>query len=212
MRHDPERPLSPILLVPGWSDRPRVMRRLHRRFVAAGWPPAAVHTVEFRDRFGSNVEHAAEVAEAAASLLSRATVPVLDIVAHSMGGLAVRRYLAETPCPVRRAVFLGTPHAGTWAAVVAWGGGRREMMPGSEFLRTLPAIPPGVACTTIRTPLDLRIFPGTSARVRGARDIVIRLTTHQGMLRSGAVFESIRAALLAPEGATMRVAGEARTS
>ena len=86
------------------------------------------------------------------------------------------------------------------------------MLPGSEFLRTLPAIPADVACTTIRTPLDLRIFPGTSARVRGARDIGIRLTTHQGMVRSGAVFETIRAALLDPDGATVRVAGEARTS
>jgi triacylglycerol lipase len=190
---------TPVLLVPGWSDRPRVMRRLRQRFVAAGWPDAAVEIVSFEDRFGSNVAHAEEVDAAAHALLSRRGAPYLDVVAHSMGGLAVRRFIVNGECRVRRAIFLGTPHAGTWAALAAWGGGRREMMPGSEFLRSLPPLPEHIRCTTIRTPLDLRIFPGSSARIHGAQDIVIRLATHQGLLRSRAVFESILSLLQAPE-------------
>jgi hypothetical protein len=81
------------------------------------------------------------------------------------------------------------------------------MMPGSEFLRSLPGIPAHVGCTTIRTPLDLRIFPGSSARIPGARDIVVRLASHQGLLRSRAAFESIRAALQEPDAQPFRVAG-----
>jgi pimeloyl-ACP methyl ester carboxylesterase len=189
----------PVLLVPGWSDRPRVLGRLHARFIEAGWPHDAVTVVEFRDRYGSNVEHAAEVAAALDALLERCGGSVADIVAHSMGGLAVRHYLAGTAeHRVRRAVFLGTPHAGTWAALLAWGGGRREMLPGSEFLRTLP--PPCVACTTIRATFDLRILPGTSARLGGAPDVLLKRATHQGLLRSRAGFAAILEALEGPDG------------
>jgi len=50
----------------------------------------------------------------------------IDIATHPMGGLAVRRYLEQAECPVRRVVFLGTPHQGTVAAMLGWGrvGGR----------------------------------------------------------------------------------------
>ena len=183
----------PVLLVPGWSDRPRALRHLRDRFVGAGWRPEAVAPVGFRDRHGSNVAHAEEVAAALDVLLERNGCAQADVVAHSMGGLAVRRYLADAGGQrVRRTVFLGTPHAGTWAALLAWGGGRREMLPGSAFLRTLP--PPCVPCTTLRATLDLRIFPAVSARLDGERDVLLR-ATHQGLLRSRTVFEAILDAL-----------------
>ena len=187
----------PVLLVPGGSDRPRVLGRLLARFLEAGWPHDAVTVVGFRDRYGSNIEHGAEVAAALDALLERCGADVADIVAHSMGGLAVRHYLARTAGRgVRRTVFLGTPHAGTWAALLAWGGGRREMLPGSAFLRALP--PPCVACATIRATLDLRVFPGSSARLRGAPDVLLKRATHQGLLRSRAAFDAILEALEAP--------------
>lgn len=198
----------PVLLVPGWSDGPRVMRRLRRRLLAAGWPEGAVEVVAFRDRFGSNVAHAGEVAAAARALLSRTSARSLDVVAHSMGGLAVRLFIADAECHVRRAIFLGTPHAGTWAALLAWGGGRREMLPGSDFLRALPPLPTYTRCTTFRTPLDMRIFPRASARAHGAADVVIPFVTHEGMVRSRRVFEAVRATLEAPEGVHTSVAVE----
>ena len=212
MRQDTEEGAPPpVLLVPGWSDRPAVMRRLRRRLIEAGWAESAVDVVGFRDRFGSNVAHAEEVAEAAGGLLARTGARRLDVVAHSMGGLAVRLFLAVEGCPVRRVVFVATPHAGTWAALAAWGGGRREMMPGSEFLCALPPIPPHVRCTTVRTPRDLRIFPGSSACVAGAHDVVVRLATHQGLLRSRLAFEGIRRALVeyADDGPVRVAAGTA---
>lgn len=194
---DRGRPRVPVLLVPGWSDRPRVLRRLHGRFIEAGWPRHAVTVVGFRDRYGSNVEHGAEVAAALDALLERCGENVADVVAHSMGGLAVRHYLAQTAGRgVRRTVFLGTPHGGTWAALLAWGGGRREMLPGSAFLRALP--PPCVACATIRATLDLRIFPASSARLHGAPDVLLKRATHQGLLRSRAAFDAILDALEGP--------------
>jgi pimeloyl-ACP methyl ester carboxylesterase len=187
---------TPVLLVPGWSDRARVLARLRGRFLAAGWSSEAVAIVDFRDRFGSNIAHAGEVARAAAILLAGVGAESLDIVAHSMGGLAVRRYLTDDAAHrVRRVVFLGTPHSGTWAALLSWGGGRREMLPGSEFLRALPV--PAVPCTTIRTPLDLRIFPRASARLAGVPDVVVGHASHQGLLRDRVVFDAILDALTA---------------
>ena len=48
---------------------------------------------------------------------------------------------------------------------------------------------------TIRAPLDLRIFPASSARLEGMTDRIVPLATHQGLLRSRAAFDAILAAL-----------------
>lgn len=68
----------------------------------------------------------------------------VDVVAHSMGGLIVRQYLLHHPVhPIRRIVFLATPHFGTHAAhllaeiATASPFGNQqgeEMQPGSDFL------------------------------------------------------------------------------
>ncbi|MDX8407614.1 MAG: alpha/beta fold hydrolase [Mariprofundaceae bacterium] len=70
--------------------------------------------------------------------------PVVDVVAHSMGGLLLRQYLSHHPDnPVRRAVFLSTPHFGTNAARFLTGLASlsaegniqaSEIRPGSDFL------------------------------------------------------------------------------
>jgi uncharacterized protein (TIGR03437 family) len=79
-------------------------------------------------------------------------VPHVDVVAHSMGGLIVRSYLSgkqstsgvfgppSTP-KIRKAVFLGTPHFGSFQAdsaladiLFAAGNQTNEMKPGSQFV------------------------------------------------------------------------------
>ncbi len=71
----------------------------------------------------------------------------VDIVAHSMGGLLLRQYLSHhADNPVRRVVFLSTPHFGTRAARLLAELGSlqaegniqaQEIQPGSDFLWTL---------------------------------------------------------------------------
>ncbi|HET9983006.1 MAG TPA: hypothetical protein VFQ38_05450 [Longimicrobiales bacterium] len=191
----------PVLLLPGWSDDARRLRWLRSFLVEAGWPEARVEIVERASRFGSSVEHAERIDAAATRLLAATGEPAVDVVAHSMGGLAARWWLAGAGADkARKVIFLATPHRGTWAAWLAWGAGGRELRPGSELLRRLAAapVPPAVRLHTIRTRRDLRIFPPSSATLPGAEDIVLWMPTHPGLIRSRAVFDRVRRILLDP--------------
>jgi hypothetical protein len=117
-----------------------------------------------------------------------------------MGGLAVRHFLhfGDGASHIRRVVFTGTPHAGTWVAYLAWGGGAADMRPGSPFLqalRQLPAVPPGVAALCIHTPTETRVLPRRSALLPGVRCERIWTLSHPRLLRSRRVFSAIRAFL-----------------
>lgn len=185
----------PVLLVPGWLDTARDLAAMRIRLLGAGWPDDFVETVTFDEPTGSNRIHAAELAEAVDTLLSRSGAAEVDIVAHSMGGLATRWYLRTHPeAPVRRVAFLGSPHHGTLAAHLAWGEGGEEMMPDSPFLDTLNAeapIPEGVEAITVRTVVDTHIVPGESATLPGVVDHELCCPTHPGLLSDGEVFEIV---------------------
>ena len=188
-----------MLLVPGWSDTGRTLRHCRRFLLENGWPETHVHCVDFRDRFGSNISHAEELHIAAARLAASAGVTSMAVVAHSMGGLALRHFLANGGAPlVHTAVFVGTPHAGTWAAYVARGQGGREMRPGSAFLRALNehALPPHVRAYCIRTPVDTRVLPGSSAWLTGTECHLVRMPTHPRMMRHRPTLQLIRRLLL----------------
>jgi triacylglycerol lipase len=186
----------PVLLIPGWFDTERDLAALRIRLISAGWPTEYVEPLSFRDPTGSNIEHAAEIGAAVEILRERTGASKVDLVAHSMGGLATRRYLVDVgPRRVRRVVFVGTPHRGTYTAYVAFGLGRDEMIPGSPFLEALnaaPAVPDGVDAITIRSPMDTVILPGESATLPGVEDHQLCCPTHAGLLRDLEVFRVIR--------------------
>ncbi|MBR9991276.1 MAG: hypothetical protein KFH98_16050 [Gemmatimonadetes bacterium] len=189
----------PVLLVPGWSDTARVLEPCRRFLLAEGWSDEGVQSLSFRDRYGSNVEHAEEIGHAIRQLKERAGAARIAVVAHSMGGLALRHYLVEGgEVDVHTAIFAGTPHRGTWLAWLAWGRGGAEMRPGSEFLERLNAapLPESVRAVCLRSPIDTRIVPGRSAVLAGAPCHTVRLPTHPRMLRHGATLRLIRDLLL----------------
>jgi triacylglycerol lipase len=187
----------PVLLVPGWSDRARRLRWLRAYLLESGWSDSHVEVVEFNDRFGGNVEHAREVGRALSGLLRQTGAERADIVAHSMGGLAVRHYLhfGDGAGHVRRVVFTATPHAGTWMAYLARGAGATDMRPGSAFLqqlRALPAVPAGIEALCIHTPTETRVLPQRSALLPDVRCQRVWSASHPRLLRSRRVFAAIR--------------------
>lgn len=185
----------PVLLVPGWLDTGRDLAAMRIRLLGAGWPGEYVETITFAEPTGSNREHAEELARAIDDLLTVTGADSVDIVAHSMGGLATRWYLrTQDEAPVRRVVFIGSPHRGTLSAHLAWGGGREEMMPGSPFLDSLNArkpVPDGVEAITIRTVVDTHVVPGESASLPGIPDHELCCPTHAGLMRDDEVFRIV---------------------
>jgi len=194
----------PVLLVPGWGDQAVSLLPLRHRFTEAGWPESRVSILSFSDPVGSNAAHAAEIDRAVRVLRGLTGEPRVDIVAHSMGGLATRQFLldGEEATAVRRAVFLGTPHRGSVAAVLSWGEGGREMVPGSAFLTRLNgerAVPEGVRALAIRTPIDSRVIPASSAILHGegVSNIEICCPTHTALVDDERTFREVLAFLLA---------------
>lgn len=191
---------TPVLLVPGWGDEAAQVRPLRRRLAEAGWPVTHLSMLTFSDPYGSNEAHVPEIAAAVDRMRQMTGVGRIDIVAHSMGGLAVRRFLTrEDDHGVRRVVFLGTPHHGTVAARLAWGEGAAEMIPGSDFLRELndPAHSlDRVEMLAIRSPLDLVVIPNSSAVLSRAENLEVCCPTHQGLLDDPQTFNQIEGFLL----------------
>lgn len=184
---DPSVPLAeglrPVLLVPGWFDTGNRMEPLAARLRQEGWDSASVKVVTFDDPVGSNIDHATEIALAVEELLlaNRGRAPrEVDVVAHSMGGLAARWYLQNGgDARVRRFVTFGSPHRGTLASLVAWGEGGTEMRPDSEFLAELDSVlPEGVEGLTIRTELETHIVPQENATLPGVPDTVLCCSMH----------------------------------
>ncbi len=161
-----------------------------------------IEVVSFEDPVGSNRAHARELVRSILSLRERTDSERVDVVAHSMGGLATRYYVANGGAEeVRRIVFLATPHRGTMSAYLVWGQGAREREPGSAFLvelRRSLMLPNSVRAINIRTPLDLHVLPRESATLPGAPNLEVCCPTHAGLLDHDETFEVIARFLADP--------------
>jgi triacylglycerol lipase len=189
----------PVLLIPGWRDDRSVLSPLAAYLLTRGWSEQSVATVSFDDPFGSNIDHAREIDRAIHDLRARARdgEPIV-VVAHSMGGLGLRWFLTHHDASgIRLAVFLATPHRGTWMAYLGRGRGATEMRPSSAFLRELNAgaTPSHVRCIAFRAPWDTRLLPGSSAWLESMECRTLPALGHRRILRQRSVFDTLVAAI-----------------
>lgn len=157
-----------VLLVHGYVCNRGFWNRWLAQLTASGTPFVAVN---LEPVFGT-IEATAGVIETAVQRLEACSGLPPIVVAHSMGGLAVRSWWAGQPCTrLHHVITLGTPHQGTWLA--RWGPSRnaQQMRPGSTWLQALAQRePPGRAraFTCFYSHSDNVVFPPRYATLPGA--------------------------------------------
>lgn len=149
--------------------------------------------------FGSIDDYIGIVENAVQRLESATGLPPV-IVAHSMGGLAVRRWWAERgdDARVHHAVTIGTPHRGTWLARFAMTRNARQMQQRSGWLLTLAQRePPSRAArfTCFYGHCDNIVFPPGTATLAGADNRHLAGVAHVHMASRPEPFDEVMARL-----------------
>lgn len=178
-----------VVLIDGWWGNHVRLERMRRNIVATNvsswaknhprthvrgyidasiWRYDASGSRELEELGGQLVEHLRSLGEP------------FHAVGYSMGGLVVREALRQAPdLPLARAVFLHTPHRGTWMGHLLGLPAVRQMRPGSAFLNRLDEAPWNVPTLNVWCPGDLIVVPGWNARWAGAtREIRCDVPAH----------------------------------
>lgn len=170
----------PVLLVHGYGCSRGVWWRLRRRLEAAGH---VVATVSLMPPFASIGRLVPQLERRIEAVCAATGAPQVVLVAHSMGGLVCRSYLARHGIArVARLVTLATPHAGSELARVGVGQNAREMEPGSLWLRDMAAEAVKVPAVALRNPYDNYAMPQDNQRLPGATDVELPPVGHLAML------------------------------
>jgi triacylglycerol esterase/lipase EstA (alpha/beta hydrolase family) len=140
------------------------------------------------------------IASAVAAVEAATGQPPL-VVAHSMGGLAVRAWLAAEPhARIHRLVTIATPHAGTRIARHARGANAAQMRQGSAWLEALatraPATRAPMLCFWSRC--DNIVFPTRNATLAGAENREVAGAPHVAMALHPAVIDEVLRLISAP--------------
>ena len=171
-----------VLLVHGFVCNRGLWNPWLERLHARGVPYVAVN---LEPVFGSIDDYSA-IIDAAVQRLERATGLAPMVVAHSMGGLALRHWWAagNNDQRVHRAVTLGTPHHGTWLARFALTPNGRQMQQGSAWLRGVAAREPrdrAARFTCFYSHCDNIVFPPSTATLVGADNRHLQGVAHVHM-------------------------------
>ena len=171
-----------VVLVHGFVCNRGVWNAWLARLSERGVPFIAVN---IKSIFGS-IDEGAAVVEAAVQRITRATGQAPLLVAHSMGGLAVRRWWCQHPsAPVRHVITLGTPHQGTWLARFAMSLNGRQMQTGSAWLTAMRLSEPALRAqrfTCFYSHCDNIVFPPTTATLPGADNRFLKGVAHVNMV------------------------------
>lgn len=168
-----------------WTPWMHALRAQRVRFVAVNLEPV----------FGS-IDHYPKVIETAVARVEAATgMPVL-LVGHSMGGLAIRAWLAQfsADARVRRVITIGSPHQGTWLARYAHTTNGKQMRLRGAWLTKLAAqeSPSRRArFTCFYGHCDNIVFPTISGTLPDAENLHVPGIAHVHMAFQKTVFDEL---------------------
>ncbi|MFJ1703075.1 esterase/lipase family protein [Kitasatospora sp. NPDC088346] len=202
-------PRGPVLLLHGLADNRAVFRPLRRELHRHGW--THLHALNYSPLIRDVRAAAALLARHVAWATEAHPGGPVTLIGHSLGGLICRYYvqrLGGDDGPVRTVVTLGTPHAGTSAALLPTPFPMtRQLRPGSELLTELrlPAPRCPVRFTALRGELDEVVRPGRSAWLDHpdlpSDNLLIPGAGHIGLPAHPLAVAAVRRALEAQDGA-----------
>jgi len=182
----------PILLVHGYGVSRGCWWSLRRRLEAAGHTVATLSMVPAYTSMGKMVPQLKQRIE---EVCQATGAKQLTLVAHSMGGLVCRSYLARHGIEkVDKLITLASPHQGTELARVGLGRNAREMEPDSLWLRDMAGETLKIPVSSLRNPYDNYVMPQDNQRLPGARDIELPATGHVAMLYNRQIADIVLAA------------------
>jgi triacylglycerol esterase/lipase EstA (alpha/beta hydrolase family) len=165
-----------VVLVHGFMCNRGLWNPWMARLRAAGHPFIAINL----EPVLGPIEAYGALIEAAVQRLAQATGERPLIVAHSMGGLAVRAWLrtAGAGASVHRVITIGTPHRGTWLGRFSHTANGRQMRLDSEWIRTLAQERLAAPFTCWYSNCDNVVFPPSVATLPGADNRFVRGVAH----------------------------------
>ncbi|HMO45202.1 MAG TPA: alpha/beta fold hydrolase [Rubrivivax sp.] len=188
-----------LVLVHGFVCNRGIWNPWWPRLRALGVPCIAVN---LEPVFGAIDRYPASI-EAAVQRLTHATGQPPLLVAHSMGGLAVRAWMRDFDgeSRVHGVVTIGTPHHGTWLGRFGFAPNTRQMRRDSRWLQALAAAEPATRYrrfTCFWGHCDNIVFPASTATLPGADNRHLRAHAHVHMLQHPAVLATVLQRLAEP--------------
>jgi len=181
-----------LILVHGFVCNRGLWNPWWPRLREAGVPCIAVN---LEPVFGS-IDRYPAVIEDAVQRMTQATGRPPLLVAHSMGGLAVRAWLREHDADARvhGVVTVGSPHHGTWLGRFGYAPNAQQMRWQSRWLLQLAAAEPAQRYrrfTCFWGHCDNIVFPASTATLPGADNRHLRGHAHVHLLRHPQVLDTV---------------------
>lgn len=186
---------APILLVHGYFSNRGMWWRFRRMLVGARVGP--VYAITLSPLWGSIDQMLVGLRQKIDAIAAETGQSQLIIVAHSMGGLASRAYMAESPANVARVkqfITIGSPHHGTRMAAMGFGQCVFEMREGSAWIAALERAEEGMThppTLSIYTINDDLVVPAESAKLSWAGNVATEGVGHVALLFSKSVAQQV---------------------
>lgn len=193
----------PVLCIHGIDQTVNSLRPLRKVLLENGFHS---EVVDFYPKHGESSlrEIAEQISRAAEELKLKTKSNKIDVVAFSMGALAARHFIQRLKGKeyVRRFVSISGPQQGTYAGYLRYiHQGVKDMVPGSDFLLDLQRDKDPFGSVEVHafyTPYDLIVFPGHSAVIEGAKQVLqFPVLMHHLMLKDKDVLRAVVGALKA---------------
>jgi len=194
---DPTAASTPILLVHGYFHNRSAFVMMRRSLRRMGF--LNVETMNYNVIGQSCDELAQQLGRHVDRLLDSTGAAKVHLVGHSLGGLLSRLYIQQYGGDetVHTCITLGTPHQGTYTALIGRGKTARSLRPGSELITRLDATAREVPVRFVSyySNLDALVVPASSAklahRALKATNILVKDHGHLSVLMSSPLIHSI---------------------